>query len=179
MPQDDPDWLSRASDAVQSLYRFWRSKCRDGRLPRRSDIDPVELPPALLPLISLVEPVADERRYVYRLVGTQEVEVRGNDPTGKSVISTYFGQSAENTLRNYDRVVATRQAHYDPDPYTSPDGRFIDVEDLFLPISDDGDHINRILVLGVYQPGPRHPATVLGSKPKTRKPPSSRKRTAT
>jgi hypothetical protein len=123
------------------------------------------LPPALLPLISLVEPVADERRYVYRLVGTQEVEVRGQDPTGKSVMATFFGHSASNSLRNYDTVITTGQPHYDPDPYTSPDGRFIDVEDLFLPLSDDGTHINRILVFGVYAPGPRHPSKVLDASP--------------
>ena len=49
-------------------------------MPRRSDIDPVDMPRRLLPFINLVDVVADERRYVYRLVGMGDVDVRGQDP---------------------------------------------------------------------------------------------------
>ena len=164
IPGDDPPWLEGAGDTVKAVYRFWQEKCRDGRLPRRADIDPVELPTALLPLISLVEPVDDERRYVYRLVGTREVDMRGRDPTGKSVIENYFGLSVESSVVNYDKVMATGQPQYDDSHFTSPDGRYIDEADLYLPLSDDGIQINRILVLAVYGPGPKHPSRLLPAK---------------
>lgn len=153
MPLQDPDWLARSSDAVKQMYRYWRSKCIGDRLPRRSDIDPAEIP-RFLPHITIVEVVPDERRYVYRLVGTSEVEIRGRDPTGKSVTEGFFGPSLDDALSCYDRVVATRSPHYDDAPYVTPDGRYSDDETLFLPLSEDGEHVHRILVFGTVSRGP-------------------------
>jgi hypothetical protein len=154
MSLQDPDWLARSSDAIKQMYGYWRSKCDGDTLPKRRAIDPVEIP-RLLPQITIVEVVADERRYVYRLVGTKEVEIRGRDPTGKSVLAGFFGPSLEDALSCYDTVVATRQPHYDDTPYVTPDERFSDDETLFLPLSEDGEHVSRILVFGTFSPGPK------------------------
>jgi len=129
-----------------ALYNYWLAKCGNRAMPARADIDPVEMPRQLLPGICIVEVVADERRYVYRLVGTGEVEVRGNDPTGKSVLEGFFGPSAEDALGCYDQVVKTRAALLDPTPFTAPSGKWITDETLFLPLSDDGATVNKILV---------------------------------
>ena len=154
MPLQDPDWLARSSDAITQFYRYWRSKCVGDRLPRRSAIDPVEIP-RFLPQITIVEVVPDERRYVYRLVGTKEVQIRGRDPTGKSVLDGFFGPSLDDALGCYNTVVATRLPHYDDAPYVTPDGRFSVDETLFLPLSEDGENVSRILVFGTFSPGPR------------------------
>ena len=89
------------------MYRYWAEKCGDRAMPARADIDPIEMPKHLLRGICIVDVVADERRYVYRLVGTGDVEVRGNDPTGKSVLEGFFGPSADDVLGCYDKVVET------------------------------------------------------------------------
>ena len=81
-----------------ALYEYWLGTCGDRRMPMRSNIDPTNMPRRVLPGISIVEVVQDDRRYVYRLIGTGEVEVRGNDPTGKSVLEGFFGPSAEDAL---------------------------------------------------------------------------------
>jgi len=154
MPPQDPEWLARSSDAIRKMYEYWRSKFDGDRLPKRSAIDPVDIP-RFLPQITIVEVVPDERRYVYRLVGTMEVEIRGRDPTGKSVLDGFFGPSIDNVLGCYDTVVATRAPLYDDEPYVTPDGRFSDDETVFLPLSDDGENVNRILVFGTFSPGPR------------------------
>lgn len=146
MPIDDPEWLAGASKRIRLMYAYWRSKCRGDSPPRRADIDPAELPPNFLPHITIVEAVPDERRYVYRLVGTMEVEIRGRDPTGKSVIDAFFGPSVEDALRCYDAVVGTGRPFYDREPFSIAEGRFSDDEDLFLPLSEDGRTINRVLV---------------------------------
>ena len=152
MQIDDPDWLSQASDPIKAMYAFWRAKCRGDAPPRRIDIDPLDLPPDVLPHLTIVEVVPDERRYVYRLVGTREVAIRGNDPTGKSVIESFFGPSVEDALGCYDAVVASRRPFYDRQPFNSADGRYSDDEDLFLPLSDDGRTVNRVLVFGTISP---------------------------
>ena len=153
MPLQDPEWLARSSAAIKQVYGYWRSKCEGDRMPRRRDIDPVEIP-RLLPHLTIVEVVPDERRYVYRLVGTKEVEIRGRDPTGKSVLDGFFGPSLDDALSCYDTVVASRRPHYDDSPYVTPNGRFSDDETLFLPLSEDGENVSRILVFGTFSPGP-------------------------
>lgn len=129
-----------------ALYQYWWRKRGARVMPSRSDIDPSEMPLGALPGVSLVDVVSDERRYVYRLVGTGDVEVRGHDPTGKSVMEGFFGPSAEDALSCYDKVVRTCAPLLDPVPFTASDGRYVTEETIFLPLSDDGTHVNKILV---------------------------------
>lgn len=129
-----------------ALYGYWQEKCRGRQMPARVDLDPIEIPKMLLPGISLVDVVPDERRYVYRLVGTGEVEVRGSDPTGKSVAEASFAPNPENALSCYDLVVATKAPLLDPEPFTAPNGRYVTEETIFLPLSDNGINVNKILV---------------------------------
>ena len=128
------------------LYEYWRSKLHGRAMPRRADIDPTEIDPQVLPSISLVEVVADDRRYVYRLSGTNDVEVRGFDATGKSVREGFFGPSAADSLACYDRVVELKGPIIDPSGFKNANGRFIAEETIFLPLSDDGANVNKILV---------------------------------
>jgi hypothetical protein len=148
----DPEWLSRAGENVSELYFYWRSKCRGTSLPSRADIDPTEIP-RLLPYLTIVEVVPDDRRYIYRLVGTKEVEIRGSDPTGKSVAEAYYGPSIEDSYSSYDRAALTGQPFYDDSPYAGPDGRYVDDEMLFLPLADDGVHVTRVLLISQSSPG--------------------------
>ena len=129
-----------------AMYKYWQAKCGDRTMPARSDIDPVEMPRRLLPGICIVDVVADERRYVYRLVGTGDAEVRGNDPTGRSVLEGFFGPSAEDALSCYGRVVESKAPFLDAAPFTAPSGKYVNEETLFLPLSDDGQTVNKILV---------------------------------
>lgn len=133
------------SDTV-TLYRYWREKCRGRRMPARADLDPAEMPVRLLPGITLVDVVPDARRFIYRLVGTGEVEVRGTDPTGRSVIEGFFGPSVEDALSCYSRVVETRAPLLDAEPFVATNGRYISEETIFLPLSDDGTNVNMVLV---------------------------------
>jgi hypothetical protein len=132
------------------LYEYWRRKCGERLMPRRADLDPSEIPPRLLPCISLVDVVSDERRYVYRLVGTADVQVRGHDPTGKSVIEGFFGPTVEDALSCYDRVVSTKAPVLDPVPFTATNGRYATEETIFLPLSDDGINVNKIIVFFAF-----------------------------
>jgi hypothetical protein len=129
-----------------AIYAYWLDRRCGRQMPRREDIDPTAIPRKTLPGICLVDVVPDNRRYVYRLVGTGEVEVRGYDPTGESVIDGFFGPSAADALACYDRVVSTRAPFLDATPFTSPGGRYVTMETLFLPLSEDGINVTKILV---------------------------------
>ena len=142
----DIEALSGYGANLQRMFAYWLSKRAGRRMPSRADIDPADIPPRLLPGITLVDVVADRRRYVYRLVGTMEVEVRGYDPTGKSVGEGYFGENAADALICYDRVVETRTPALDPLPFLERRRGYQGAESLFLPLSNDDVAVNMILV---------------------------------
>lgn len=143
------DWRATCHPDMLWMHNYWVEKCGDRRMPSRADIDPSELK-RHLPHITLVDVVDDERRYVYRLVGTREVELRGYDPTGRSVMDAYFASSLAAALANYDTVRETRTPLYVADPFQVVD-RYIGEEDLFLPLSNDGDRVNMIMVFSIMR----------------------------
>lgn len=90
--------------------------------------------------------------YVYRLVGTREVEMRGADPTGKPIATHGLGGMTDLALRNYDKVVRTKRPFLD----RNEDGiqvhhRFQDLDCAFFPLSSDGDRVDMVLVYTVQR----------------------------
>lgn len=144
-----PDWLAHMPADVQALYRYWDGKRGARRMPARADLDPLDLVP-YLPSILLVDVVPDERLYVYRLVGTREVQVRGNDPTGRAVTEHAF-DDRDRALANYHHVVLSRAPHVDATPTLSRDRRLLDMEKIFLPLSDDDEDVDKVLVYTVQK----------------------------
>ncbi len=67
----------------QLFYDYWRSKCAEGRIPCREDIDPADITP-YLPMVSLteVQRLGPDTRFQCRLAGTgfwdlYESEIQG------------------------------------------------------------------------------------------------------
>jgi hypothetical protein len=113
-------------------------------MPSRADIDPTDIV-RFLPGVTLLDVVPDERRYVYRLVGTREVAMRGRDPTGKSVMDAFYGDSPETSLASYDAVVNGRKPIFENRAFVTPEGRYGDEEVVLLPLSDDGVTVTKVL----------------------------------
>jgi hypothetical protein len=130
---------------VQAMYDYWLAKRGSRTMPGRADIEPAEIK-RLLPMMVLVDVTTDARRFVYRLVGTQEVAERGADPTGKSVAEAFFGGSLEETLSCYDYVVRNRAPFCYRDPYAASDGQIQNDDIIYLPLSEDGASVNMVLV---------------------------------
>lgn len=135
---------------IQALYRYWDS-CRGARaMPARGDLDPLDMK-RFLPGLLLVDVVSDDRLYVYRLVGTREVAMRGRDPTGHPVIGNSFCSDPAHALRNYDQVVLSRAPWIDATPHLAVDRSLMSLESIFLPLSSDGIEVDKILVYAAYQ----------------------------
>jgi hypothetical protein len=147
----DIDALKDYGANLQVIYAYWDSKRAGRAMPRRADLDPTEISPRLLPGVMLVDVVPDPRRYVYRLVGTKEAEVRGYDPTGKSVAEAYFGENAADGMKCYDLVVAERAPVLDTLPFLERRRGYKGAQSLFLPLSNDGVAVSMIVVF--FDPG--------------------------
>jgi hypothetical protein len=149
-PRGEPEWLASMPDEIQALYRYWDGKRGTRLMPSRADLDPAEMVP-YLPSILLVDVVADDRLYVYRLVGTREVRMRGKDPTGQAVMEHSWHDRAQ-ALRNYDHVVLSKAPHIDTTPAISSDREWLDMETIFLPLSETDDEVDKILVYTLQKP---------------------------
>ena len=140
------DQLAGCHSTLLTLYEYWDAKRGARPMPSRADLDPVDLKPVLAQLI-LIDVVPDSRRYVYRLVGTQEVEMRGGDPTGKPVAEAYYAESAEATMAYLDHVARTRQPVLYRGVYQPLRTRTQQEEVLFPPLAQDGETVNMIMVV--------------------------------
>jgi hypothetical protein len=137
--------IAQCHPDVRAIVAYWRDKAGTRRMPARSDIDPSELKP-FLSRISLIDVVPDERRFVYRLVGTEEVALRGYDPTGKSIGEGFFGPNLELAYEHYGYVVENRAPFCYRGDFEVPDGAIENEDVIFLPLSEDGENVNMILL---------------------------------
>jgi hypothetical protein len=144
-PEETEARIAASHPDIRAIVEYWRMKAGARRMPGRTDIDPVDIK-AFLPRITLVDVVPDTRRFVYRLVGTEEVASRGSDPTGRSVVEAYFAASAEESLGYYEHVVQTGAPCCFRGNYRAPDGALEKQDVIFLPLSEDGETVNMILV---------------------------------
>lgn len=146
----------RCSPATWAFYCYWDGKRRrpDGsprKMPSRSDIDPAEMMPWLkhLQLIDVFPAQGEQnRRLVYRLVGEADVAFRGYNPTGRTVEEGFIGQSAAETMRNYELVIDQQTPVYDWAEYVSRSGSLRSQEGLLLPLSDDDRVVNMVITFG-------------------------------
>lgn len=152
---DDPAWVALAHADTQAVYRYWKEKRGQRLMPARADLDPADLVP-YLPTIMLVDvrpgrSITGGPVYVYRLVGTAEVAVRGNDPTGQPVETHAFGETILDALRNYDQVVNNRAPWFDAYEMLLTEKDVRDGESVFLPLSANGHDVDMILVYSVQE----------------------------
>jgi hypothetical protein len=145
------DFLNICSPQVREMYEHWVALRGDRILPHRDDLDPARIT-RYLPGIMLVDvlwgPPLD---FVYRLVGTREVESRGADPTGQRVADAYFAANVEDALDNYRYVATERAVLYDCEQVSRPGNRYIGDESVFLPFTRDGERVGQILVYSHYE----------------------------
>ena len=151
--QDVADAFKGLPDDLRAIYDYWKAKSAGRAMPARADIDPMEIKP-LLPSLILVDvnyDGANKPDFVYRLLGTREVEVRGENPTGRRVAEAYFGPSLENVLGCYQRVLDSGKPLVDDDYFVRDGDDFADEVNIFLPLSNDGTRINMIMVYTAYR----------------------------
>lgn len=138
------------SPVVRAAYAYWRGKCRGDLLPRRADIDPVEIP-QVLPNLSLVERDAESGRMRYRLLGSALVESIGWDATGRLLDEVYpdFDRSASKAYR--DQVFDMgKPSHRLGRPSLRFAKDFVNIERLYLPLAEDGRRVDMLLGVIVF-----------------------------
>lgn len=133
---------------LRRLYDYWKARRGGRRYPGRLDIDPVDIKYAL-GNVSLVEVVGDPPRFRWRLVGSQLAHRLGNDMTNQWV-DEYPNQGyREYLIGSYHKILKTGE------PTLALNERDIEgkprrFEVLRLPLAEDGQTINMILICPMY-----------------------------
>ncbi len=136
-----------AEPVLSAIYDYWLSKCREGRLPGRRDMDMVEIPPSVLPLIMMldVENGPKRRRFRYRLIGTKVAEYAGRDFTGEYLDEILPPARAVEISACIDAAIDTRVPNMRESPYAFPLRDFNHVRRLFLPLATDGRNVDIVI----------------------------------
>lgn len=127
------------------VFDYWRAKIKDGRLPSRMDIDPLDLPYVLGNMI-LVDVERDPWRFRYRLAGSKVTSRLGIDPTGKYVDEHPDPTHRQNLQAVYTEVATTGL----PKAYARDqviDNRYRRYDVLVVPLSDETGEVGMIMAV--------------------------------
>ena len=140
--------------SLDRLYEYWRSKHRDGKLPARADIDPLDIP-EILAFVFLVDVQrsADGPRFRYRLLGTMLVEYMGVDATGQLVGEAFPKRQTAEINAAYASVVATGEPHCWDYAVPMPDREHVRYRRLMCPLASDGATIDALIGVLSYRTG--------------------------
>jgi hypothetical protein len=136
---------------LTEIYEFWRSRCRDGVLPSRADIDPTRLAPRLLPFLFLVEVLEDPRDFRFRLAGTHFRDITGAEATGRRIAEVFPPGFADEVRYHWDSCVERKAPKLGSGNLWVPDRNHIRWEGIVLPLSPDGDCVNMLLGAVIFR----------------------------
>lgn len=136
------------------LLEYWNHLAqRLGRLPRRAEVDPLELPVELLPNIFLVDVVRAQGaapRFRFRLLGSA-ITARERVKPGQH-LDDYRAGIPDDMTRQYldclERRVRVRRTNL---AWDHPTKEFIAYHVMLLPLSSDGAEVDALLGLAIYE----------------------------
>jgi len=134
-------------DDLWQFLAFWRARAA-ARLPRRREIDPLEIA-RLLPRVLLLDVEADDFRF--SLVG-EEIAARYGQIKGRSLRELMSGPELELTLDEHRLCVSTRLPVYSQNSVhsASPGDRQI-YQRLLTPFAGDGDAVTCLAGIMVFR----------------------------
>ena len=149
-------WIASSADRRWALLlEYWNHLAqRLDRLPKRVEIDPVDLPVGLLPNIFLVDVVRADGarpRFRFRLLGaaiTARERVRPGQFLDEYRTETTPDDMARHYLDCLNRRVRVRRANL---AWDDPTKEFICYHVMLLPLSSDGTVVDALLGLAVYE----------------------------
>jgi len=136
------------SERIRRLNAYWLAKAK-GKVPSRSDIDPVDVR-ELLPNLMMIDMLGDPVRFRYRLVGTRVVQYTGFDFTGRCLDEMVF-QGRDFIEQCYRRMLAEKRPIFGHYAWLVRSRHFGQCEFGLFPLSDDGVTVNRGISIEDYE----------------------------
>lgn len=141
---DEPDdWdrsLAIESPLLRQLHRYWLSRCRDGDLPARADIEPTMIK-GCLGSVFLAVAVPEKNDFRFSLIGTTIVQYLGADNTGR-LVSEVYGDPG---LRLYGAVRDGARPMRISGVLDWRRKEHMAYEAVLMPLADDGRTVDRLM----------------------------------
>ena len=136
---------------LRQLYEYWLEKRGERTMPARADLDPIDIRFVIGDVI--LADVIDETppRFRIRLHGTNLSERTNFDLTGKMLDDMPAPEFRDLSRRSFTKVVQTRKPLHAL-AERPLDGRKQRYEAVILPLSADGERVDRLLVGMIYDP---------------------------
>ncbi|GAB4391829.1 MAG: hypothetical protein Tsb0032_05170 [Kiloniellaceae bacterium] len=152
---------------LAELFSYWSERCRGRKAPARADIDPIDIP-HLLPHLALTEIVPTDNpdgfRIRYRLAGTEIEERFGCSLTNRFFDDLVQGPFVDYITDLYRRLRTEMAPHYSESSFGAEIAEALRAKRLLLPLSDDQQNANMVLVGVIFLDGnPHERKTVLGA----------------
>jgi len=138
------------SAQIREMLAYWQSKIVDGRLPRPAAIDPTEIP-KLIASIVICDLEVDPFRVRFRLAGTRQVHVLGNELTGRYVDEMDW-EEGPFVHRIFARARDTAAPVFGYYHWTFREGTPGASEFGLFPLSEDGRTVSRVLGIDEFFP---------------------------
>lgn len=153
MTGPSPDFLPAHCDPrLRMIAGYWSGLPRSALgVPLRRDLDPLDLPPSLLPFLWMVD--VEPERFRFRMCGTHLVRALGFDPTGRYYDETFPGFRESATLPALAQVRDTGEPSWragDPN-LVFPTHDIRRVERVFMPLTSDGGRRDIVLAASIYR----------------------------
>jgi hypothetical protein len=130
---------------LSAVYEYCATR-RGGRaMPRRADIDPVDLPRFVLPQLMLLDVFEGGARFRWRLAGTEVVNRFGRDATGhfdEEVLSGKYLAFFSSLIHHVCRCQVPVYSHA---VFSWEQGRSMTSGRLLVPLGDEATGVTQIL----------------------------------
>jgi hypothetical protein len=143
------------------LLRYWAGLRREGAIPRKQDIDPVDMPPSMLPWLMIFQ-IDEARRGYCRLAGTGICGLLGTDPTGRNLVEMVDAAGYTSWKPAADHAIAAGLPAGVMGSVTTTGREWLPVRALAVPLATDGrvDHLLEMIVRDPV-PAPRRGVEIL------------------
>lgn len=141
---------------IRDLATYWLAKRGTGMVPKRRDIDPVDIPWAL-EFVWLCDYLPTERNFRYRLAGEAINDAQGRNMSRRRLGESFSPSTYAIVADRYQRIVDEPAiGHGIGAVYLNLD-RPVTGERIVFPLSKDGDRVDMILGMTLYELGSIHP----------------------
>jgi len=136
-----------AQSPLHHLHACWTKCARDGQIPARAEIDPLELGASLIPWIVLLDVIrsGEELDYRYRLLGTANVNLLGIDRTGERLSDNLDAADVATIRTSFDDVVLTGKPVFTMAGLPHKRDFLVTVYRAFYPLAGDGVTVNMVI----------------------------------
>lgn len=137
------DEVDLSGDLFVAAHDHWAGLRGPGRaMPRRDELDPLEMPRRLLPYSELVEVLRDPLDFRYRVIGTQIDRICQRCYTGLTIRQIPLQRPPSGMFDFFALAYERKSPLCVRLPYVGPD-RFVEgIRSLLLPLGEDGCEVS-------------------------------------